>query len=332
MPEPAVAAPAARFQSIPGQILRNSVFLGFHSVLLLPIWVGWSWQALALCAATYMARIFIITGAYHRYFSHKSYKTSRPFQFFLGLCGVLCVQKGPLWWAAHHRHHHAESDQLDDVHSPRHRGFWYAHMWWITSGYNDHTRWDKIPDLARYPELRWLNSYHLVPGIVAVALMWYFLGAQLTVWGALISTVILWHGTFTINSFTHIVGKRVYATTDDSRNSMILALITFGEGWHNNHHYYQSSAHQGFHWWQIDITWYILCALEKVGLIWGVKRAPQSVVEGYMGKHDYLIERRGDVPVIVHEKKPASASASAPAPAPEPVAVEATIDEPALVA
>ena len=153
MSQPVVAASSPRFQSIWGQILRNSVFVGFHFVLLLPIWVGWSWQALAFCAAAYLSRMFIITGAYHRYFSHKCYKTSRPFQFFLGLCGVLCIQKGPLWWAAHHRHHHAESDQPGDVHSPRQRGFLHAHMGWITSGQNDHTRWERIPELARYPEL-----------------------------------------------------------------------------------------------------------------------------------------------------------------------------------
>lgn len=316
MSQPVVAASSPRFQSIWGQILRNSVFVGFHFVLLLPIWVGWSWQALAFCAAAYLSRMFIITGAYHRYFSHKCYKTSRPFQFFLGLCGVLCIQKGPLWWAAHHRHHHAESDQPGDVHSPRQRGFLHAHMGWITSGQNDHTRWERIPELARYPELRWLNDYHLVPGLIAIALIYYTLGVQMLVWGGLISSVLLWHGTFTINSFTHIVGKRVYATSDDSRNSFILALITFGEGWHNNHHYYPACAHQGFRWWQIDITYYILCALEKVGLIWDVRRAPQAVMDGYMGGRDYLIARRGDTPVVVHE-----AQSAQPTPARELAAV-----------
>jgi stearoyl-CoA desaturase (delta-9 desaturase) len=254
-----------------------------NAAIVLAFVVGVSWVAVAACVAFYLIRMFAITAGYHRYFAHRSYKTSRAFQFFLGFLGTTAVQKGPLWWASHHRHHHKHSDQEEDIHSPTLRGFLWAHVGWIMAPDYTETDWKRIGDFAKYPELRWLNKYSAL-GI------WALFGAQIAVWAGLVSTVCLWHGTFTINSLCHVFGKRVYKTTDTSRNSLILALITLGEGWHNNHHYHQASANQGFRWWEIDISFYILLGLEKLGIVWDVKRAPEEVIAGNKGGRNHLIE------------------------------------------
>ena len=253
------------------------------------IWVGWSPIAVALCFVLYIVRMFFITGIYHRYFCHKAYKTSRPVQFLFALLGLLCVQRGALWWAAVHRHHHAHSDEEVDVHSPRQKGFLWAHIGWMTSSRNFPTDYNLIPDLAKFPELVFLNRFDLI-GPLLLALLTYGLGAllgtlspglhtsgpQMLVWGGFISTVLLFHGTCCINSMAHVWGKPRYDTGDDSRNSFLLAIITLGEGWHNNHHRYQSSARQGFYWWEIDPTYYTLRLLAALGIIRDLKRVPES--------------------------------------------------------
>ncbi len=246
----------------------------------LPFVVGVSWAALALCAFLYVSRMFVITAGYHRYFSHRAFKTSRWFQFVLALLGTTAMQKGALWWASHHRHHHRFSDTEHDVHSPTRRGFWWSHMGWILASDYVETDWPRVQDLSKYPELRVLDRFCIVPGLLALALVYATLGAQMAVWGGLVSTVLLWHGTFTINSLSHVFGARAYDTTDTSRNSLLLAIVTLGEGWHNNHHHHQASANQGFRWYEIDLTFYGLVALERLGLIWDVKRAPPDVVDG----------------------------------------------------
>jgi stearoyl-CoA desaturase (delta-9 desaturase) len=254
-------------------------FWGVHLTAIVGvIALGFSWSGLALAVALYYARMFFITAAYHRYFAHRTYKTSRWFQFLLALGGTTAAQKGVLWWAAHHRNHHRYSDQPGDPHSPR-EGFWRSHVGWITCMDYNETEWHRIRDMARYPELRLLNRYHLVPPIALAVLLFFVGGAHALVWGFFVSTVLLWHGTFTINSLAHVFGSRRYQTDDDSRNNWFLALITMGEGWHNNHHHYMSSAHQGFRWWELDMSVYILLLFEKVGLIWDVRRAPAHVVE-----------------------------------------------------
>jgi stearoyl-CoA desaturase (delta-9 desaturase) len=228
--------------------------------------------------------MFAITGAYHRYFAHRTYKTSRPVQFALALLGTTALQKGPLWWAAHHRTHHRFSDTEKDIHSPARRGFFWAHVGWILADDYDETDWARIPDFARFRELRLLDSYHVVPFILLCVLVYFALGFPSLVWGCFVSTVLLWHGTFAINSLAHVFGRRDYETLDTSKNSFLLALLTMGEGWHNNHHHYQASANQGFRWWQVDFTFYILAGLEKLGLIWDMKRAPADVVSGTRAK------------------------------------------------
>ena len=269
-----------------GKILPFAIL---HLGCLGVIWVGWSAVAIVVCALLYIVRMFFITGIYHRYFCHKAYRTSRPVQFLFALMGLLCVQRGALWWASVHRHHHAHSDEEVDVHSPRQKGILWAHIGWMTSSRNFPTDYKLIPDLAKFPELVFLNRFDLI-GPILVAILTYGLGAflgafypalhtsglQMLVWGGFISTVLLFHGTCCINSMAHVWGKPRYNTGDDSRNSFLLAVITLGEGWHNNHHRYQSSARQGFYWWEIDPTYYALRFLAALGIISDLKRVPES--------------------------------------------------------
>ncbi len=245
------------------------------------LYVGWSWWGLALALFFYYARMFFLTAGYHRYFAHRTFKTSRAFQLVLAVMGQTCAQMGALWWASNHRDHHRYSDQENDLHSPVRRGFWYAHIGWFLEGKHEATDLSKIGDFARYPELRWLNrrSVGLLPPLVLALALWAALGLHGLVWGFFVSTVLLWHGTFTINSLSHIIGKRRYPTGDGSRNHWALALITMGEGWHNNHHHYQSATAQGFRWWEIDLSLYILRGLAALGLVWDLRKPPRHVIE-----------------------------------------------------
>jgi stearoyl-CoA desaturase (delta-9 desaturase) len=240
--------------------------------------MGWSWWGVALAAMSYFVRLFFITAGYHRYFSHRAFKTSRWFQFVLAFGGGTAVQKGALWWAANHRIHHKHSDEDLDPHSLRRRGFMWSHIGWITSTDHTATEYDKIRDFASYPELRFLNRFHFVPWTV-YGLAWYLAGGlHGFLWGFVVSTVLVWHGTFVINSLAHKIGTRRYATTDDSRNHWFLALVTMGEGWHNNHHHYPSSANQGFFWWEVDLSDYVLRALALCRVVWAVRRPPARVL------------------------------------------------------
>jgi stearoyl-CoA desaturase (delta-9 desaturase) len=236
-----------------------------------------TWQGIAWVVGMYYLRMWAITTGYHRYFSHRTFKTSRAFQFFMALMGTLSVQKGVLWWAANHRHHHRYSDKPEDTHSPRQHGVLWAHVGWILGSKFEATKLDQIRDFTKYPELMWLNKHFLVP-VVALGLAMAALGGwDVFFWGFVVSTVVLWHGTFTVNSLTHLWGRRRFATTDDSRNSMAIALITMGEGWHNNHHHYMNCARQGFRWWEIDASYAILRGLQRLGIVWDVREPPEHV-------------------------------------------------------
>lgn len=241
--------------------------------------VGWSWQLIGLAVLSYVVRMWAITAGYHRYFSHRSFKTSRVFQFLLAFVATCSVQKGVLWWAAHHRHHHRHSDEEPDLHSPTLRGFLWAHFGWFLCRKHNATNYSKIKDFAKYPELVWLNRFHLVPPLAVGGLVWWLGGTAAFVWAGLVGTVALWHGTFTINSLCHVFGRRRFATSDTSKNSLILALITLGEGWHNNHHFFPGSTRQGFYWWEIDITYYSLKFLELFRIVWDVRGVPKRVLE-----------------------------------------------------
>lgn len=263
-----------------------------HAGCLGVIWVGWSWFAIWVAVFLYFTRMFAITAFLHRYFSHRSFKTSRPMQFLFAVAAGTAAQRGALWWAAHHRKHHKESDNETDVHSPHTHNFLWSHMGWITSPRNFATDYDVIKDFARFPELVYLNRFNkIVPLLLGVSL--YFLGDwaasrwpsletsgwQIVVWGFFISTTVLFHGTQTINSLAHIYGRRRFDTTDHSKNNFWLSLITLGEGWHNNHHYYMHSTRQGFYWWEIDPTYYGLKIMSWLGLVSDLKPVPERILE-----------------------------------------------------
>jgi stearoyl-CoA desaturase (Delta-9 desaturase) len=271
-------------------MIRVVPFAVMHLTCLLVIWVGVSWVAVAVAVALYWVRMFAITGFYHRYFSHRSFRANRFMTLCFGILGNSSAQRGPLWWASHHRRHHQHSDEATDVHSPRQHGFFWSHMGWILNSDNFPTDEKAIKDFAKYPELRFLDRFDaLVPVLLFVGLFlfgwglehWapslHTTGWQMLTWG-MISTVILFHCTCFINSLAHVFGNRRFPTSDDSRNSLFLALLTLGEGWHNNHHHYALSTRQGFYWWELDITYYILRAMAAIGLIHDLKPVPKTVL------------------------------------------------------
>jgi stearoyl-CoA desaturase (delta-9 desaturase) len=253
-------------------------FILVHLGCFAAIWTGVTWLALAICVTLYWLRIFAIGAGYHRYFSHRAYTTSRAFQFVLALMSQTTTQKSVIWWASKHRHHHLHSDTGEDVHSPRHHGFIYSHLGWIFARRHDGPDLAKVTDLTRYPELMWLHKYEQAPAIVLALLCFLIAGWSGLVVGFLWSTVLVYHATFCINSLAHVSGRKRYVTGDDSRNNWLLAVFTMGEGWHNNHHAYQSSVRQGFKWWEIDPTYYLLRALSWIGLVWGLKTPPEPVL------------------------------------------------------
>ena len=265
-------------------------FLFLHVMCFGIFWVGWSWTAVWVAVFLYVIRMFAITGFYHRYFSHKTFQTGRIWQFVFAVIGNAAIQRGPLWWAAHHRHHHRFVDTKDDVHSPVQHGFWWSHMGWLTNRANFPTKMHYIKEWQQFPELRFLNRFdNLVPILLAVGLFfggrWLSHiapqlntnGPQLLIWGFFVSSTILFHATVSINSLAHMWGTRRYNTPDKSRNNLILSILTLGEGWHNNHHHYPISARQGFFWWELDITYYGLVLLAKAGIIHHLRPLPEKV-------------------------------------------------------
>jgi stearoyl-CoA desaturase (delta-9 desaturase) len=271
---------------------RCMPFIFLHAGCLAVFFVGWSWTALAVAAFLYFIRMFSVTAFYHRYFAHRTFHTSRAGQFIFAIMANTSVQRGPLWWASVHRHHHQHADDEEDVHSPGMRGFLWSHIGWMTSTRNFPTDYNRVKDLARFPELVFLNRFDLiVPILLASSLLglgslihhlWPasgVTGPQMLVWGFFISTVVLLHATLCINSLAHTFGHRRYDTDDESRNSLFLALITLGEGWHNNHHFCMTAARQGFYWWEIDITYYLLKLVSWTGLIWDLHPVPARAYE-----------------------------------------------------
>jgi stearoyl-CoA desaturase (delta-9 desaturase) len=267
-------------------------FVILHLGCVLLFWTGVSRVAVGACLLFYCLRIFGLSAGYHRYFSHLSFKTGRGFQFLLALLGAAAYQKGPLWWVAHHRQHHLHSDKDGDVHSPLTNSFWWAHCGWVFSLSSRETKAKLVPDLRRYGELRFLDDYYMLPPL-ALAASTYLLGValarlapdthtsgpQMLAWGFFVSTVLVHHGTYCANSFGHLTGSRRFDTRDGSRNNFVVALLTFGDGWHNNHHHYPPSARHGFYWWEIDVTLYVLKCLSLLGLVWDIKTPPGRIYE-----------------------------------------------------
>ncbi len=285
-------AEAARAKPEKMELDRCIPFAILHLGCFGVIWTGWSWAAVITAIALYLVRMFAITGFYHRYFCHRAYRTSRPMQFVFAIIGLTAVQRGPLWWASVHRHHHANSDEDHDAHSPHTKGFLWSHIGWLTSSKNFPTNYKAVRDLEKFPELVFLNRFDLIGPLILFGAVFLFgtalqhfapaLGTspwQMVVWGFFISTTFLFHGTCAVNSFAHIFGKKRFKTDDESRNSLLIALVTLGEGWHNNHHRYQSSARQGFYWWEIDISYYVIRLMAALGIVWELRAVPAKVYE-----------------------------------------------------
>ncbi len=255
-------------------------FVLIHAGCFAALWTGLTWRALVLAVVLYMVRIFAIGAGYHRYFSHRAFRTGRILQFCLAFLAQTSAQRGALWWAAKHRQHHKYSDTDLDVHSPVRHGFLYSHLGWIFVPRNDATDYATVRDFARYKELVWLDRQPYLPAALLAVMTWLIAGWPGLAVGFCWSTVVLWHATFCINSLAHVVGRQRYVTGDQSRNNWLLALLTMGEGWHNNHHAYQASVRQGFRWWEYDPTYYVLRLLSLLGLVWDLHMPPKAVVRG----------------------------------------------------
>jgi stearoyl-CoA desaturase (delta-9 desaturase) len=262
--------PTTRRQRATGY-LSTVLLVLMHLALLLVLVVPFSGALLALAVASYSLRMWAITAGYHRYFSHRSYKTSRAFQFVLALLGTMAMQNGPLWWASWHRRHHKHSDTPEDAHSPSQRGFFHAHIGWFVDGSHDAPNLANVLDLGRFPELRFLDRHKWLPLVAYASAMYLVAGPAGVVWGFVVSTLACLHVTACINSLAHVWGTRRFDTPDTSRNNALLALLTFGEGWHNNHHHDMLAARQGRTPWELDLTYLSLKALERLGFVWDVR-------------------------------------------------------------
>lgn len=228
---------------------------------------------LLLCLGTYILKLFLITAGYHRYFSHKSFKTSRAVQFIFAFLGATVAMKSAVWWAAGHRYHHKYSDKPNDLHTPVHNP-WLCYGGWVLLRHHFEVKKEFIPDLIKFPELFWLHKYNYLPLFLSFIGLYFLGGLEFVFWGGVISSLLCWHAVFIVNSFSHIWGSQPYESHDQSRNNWLIALITLGEGWHNNHHYYPHSVNNGFKWYEFDPTYYALLLMEKCGLIWDLHKAP----------------------------------------------------------
>ncbi len=259
-------------------------FVVFHLACLLALYTGVSTAAAVTALLAYTVRALGVTAGYHRYFAHRSFRTGRVFQFVLAFFGGLAIQGGVLWWVSHHREHHKYTETEKDIHSPRIYGLWRAHIGWMLHEECLRTSQANVKDLARFAELKWLQrNYGLLIAGQAVALYMfgaglnYFFpqlgtnGLQMLVWAFFISTVLLWHSTFMVNSVCHRWGTRPYDAGDDSTNNLLIGILAMGEGWHNNHHKFAYSARHGLRWYQIDMTWYLLRILSALGVVSDLK-------------------------------------------------------------
>lgn len=273
-------------------LMASSPIFLMHLIALGVFFTGFSWAALLALVITYVVRVFTLTAGFHRYFSHRAFKTSRLFQFILAWVGTSSAQLGPMWWAANHRHHHQHSDQPEDIHSPVIKDAFWAHIGWVLCRAYREIQLDRVKDLAKFPELRFIDRFHILPVLSLIGLLYgigtllntFFPalgtnGIQMIMWGFFVSTILVYHVTFLVNSATHIFGKKRFATNDESRNSWWVALLTFGEGWHNNHHRWPLSARQGMYWWEFDLTYLMLRFLKMIGVIWDIKVYPEKIYE-----------------------------------------------------
>ncbi len=272
-------------------LMASSPVIFLHIACIGLFFTGFSWVAVVTLLLTFSFRVFALTAGFHRYFSHRSFKTSRAFQFVLAWVGTSSAQLGPMWWAANHRHHHQYSDQDEDVHSPVAQSAFWSHIGWVLCRAHRSIKYERIRDLCKFPELHFIDRFHVLPVlslmcalyITGATLNFFFpglgtSGIQLLMWGFFLSTVLVYHVTFCVNSVTHIVGTKRFATEDESRNNFWVALLTFGEGWHNNHHRYAVCARQGFRWWELDVSYLILRTLQFFRIVWDIREPPRSIL------------------------------------------------------
>ena len=262
-----------------GEYAALARFGVLHLATLGALVVPFRWSLVTWCALSYAVRMFGVTAGYHRYFSHRTYRMGRVPQFLMAWLAQTSGQKGVLWWAAHHRTHHRHADQPEDVHSPLQRGFWWSHAGWVLSDLHNAYEARLVADWRRYPELVWLDRHHWVPTATLGVSLWALGGLPLFIWGYIVATVALYHGTFTINSVAHLWGTRRFETADGSRNNWVLAVLTLGEGWHNNHHRYMSSCRQGMLWWELDVTWLMLRGMQAVGVVRDLRNFPPHLTD-----------------------------------------------------
>ncbi|MFO0549140.1 MAG: acyl-CoA desaturase [Polyangiaceae bacterium] len=297
---------------------KSIPFFLMHVTAVVGLFVfGWSTKGFLIALAFYYVRMFGVTAGYHRLFSHRSFKANRFVQFLFAFLAMTSAQKGVIWWASHHRTHHKYSDQPGDIHSAKLEGLWWSHVGWILSDKYAEVDHARVKDLERLPELRFLERWFLLPPLALTAAVYFIGGIEILYWAMAVSTVMLWHGTFTINSFTHLWGRRRYATTDNSKNSLFFALVTMGEGWHNNHHYYQRSCRQGFYWWEIDLTFYVLKVLEVLHIVYDVQGVSRAVRDARPAEGGELAPRGSSI-----VSAPGSAPTLPGTLAEEPVAAE----------
>ena len=237
------------------------------------------WAFAVAAGVVYFAGLSVTIG-YHRYFAHRAFDTSRAFQFLLALVGCLALQKGPLWWVATHRAHHRHSDRADDPHSPVVRGFWYAHLGWMFSRDILSVDYSGVKDLAKFPELVWLDRFWRLPSLLFVAACYWALGWGGVVVGYCFPLAVMFQVTFAVNSVCHLFGSRRFETGEESRNNWWVALLANGEGWHNNHHRAPYSARHGFAWYELDSSYQVIRVLAWLGLVWGVKLPPPELLAG----------------------------------------------------
>lgn len=237
-----------------------------------------TWGRLGVLLVSYVVGMLFVTVGYHRYFSHRAFKTGRLFQFLLAVGCCTTLQRGVIWWSAVHRHHHRYSDTAADLHSPR-DGFRWAHVGWLKSPAALNMPLSSVKDLLSFPELRVLEKTYYLVALAFAGLLWAIGGGAAVVWGFLIRTVLCWQATYAVNSLAHRFGYRRFDTRDDSRNNVFLGIVGMGEGWHNNHHRYPASARNGFYRWEVDIAWWAIRALAAVGLVWDVITVPPRIME-----------------------------------------------------
>ncbi|OWK41784.1 acyl-CoA desaturase [Fimbriiglobus ruber] len=286
--KPETAAPADhKSQRIgsrsPLDFIGPAAFIAMHLACVSVFFVEFTWLGLGMMVGLYLIRGFGLTGGFHRYFSHRGYKMSRWFQFVIAWIGTASLQRGPMWWCAHHRLHHKHSDQEQDPHSPIVGSIFWSHVGWILSPRFGEVEWDQIRDWQKYPELKWLDKYDWLPGVL-LGLGCLAVGVSEFVWAFVVGTVLLYHATFMVNSVCHLVGRRRFETSDKSRNNWFVAIFSMGEGWHNNHHHYPSAARQGFKWYEFDLSYCILKTLSWVGLVWDLRQpTPRALSKNLIG-------------------------------------------------